>query len=845
MIFMNNFNFPSAGSRKQALLTLLFVFLLIGTAAHAAGERIIHTPIAVARPGMDIDIRAGIESESSALESRVYYRLPGQAAFRYEELMITQSGMTGAIPAESVTLEGLEYYLWVQFENNALVSYPEDAPESAPPLMVSVNYPRVAKGRIQEQAIILSPKPGEMIEDKKPLIAVSFIPALNADDLNLLHVELDGRDLTNTADVSSELLTVFAPKLVPGRHVVNIFKMIDGERQNLAAYHFFVEGEVSKTAAVTQIHGNVKGGYTHEDVSNNIRNITFLNSKLYGNLGEAKWNTRVYVSNLERGNLQPQNRFTVGVEYRGLTVKAGDTNPRFSEFTLYGVRSRGAEINVRSAYMNFDAVYGDLRRPIEGSWLPDTTYILDDISGDTLETIIEPAVDNAGTYQRFLLGIRPGINITKNATLSFNITKVKDEENSIDYGVRPKDNVTAGFDLKVVSNNRRVEFTSETAFSLYNDDISPGAMKDAKDFENILVINQNFQPLPNDSSILEEGISTSDLLSELAEELVASAMAHRTSLKLSYYNNELKIGYKTVGSAYKSLSSPTVLTDVQGFSIFDRIRLMKKRIYLTLGYEKYANNVNGRNATTLDRNIINASVSYYSDPKYPNFGFGVRQYNRSNDGELIETDDFRIDSRIDHNSASYHFRVDQAFDFAKLSHHASLFFTADQGRDKIFPELDTDRNGIILNLDSRYLKLIDTKFAINSESQESFEGKNAVDYLNVSASARYMAWQNKLWVSGGITHSKSTGSDKELNPEPESSPELVSKTNHIDFSRLQFSLGTEFRWIDQHFVDFSAYYYAQTDNGTLEYYDGHTVGNDDSLSGKDNFVARLTYSYRF
>jgi hypothetical protein len=405
--------------------------------------------------------------------------------------------------------------------------------------------------------------------------------------------------------------------------------------------------------------------------------------------------------------------------------------------------------------------------------------------------------------------------------------------------------VTAGFDLKIISANRRVEISSETAFSLYNDDISPGPMTDAKDFENFLVINQNFQPLPNDSSILEEGISTGDLVKNLGEELAASAMAHRTSLKLNYFSNELKVGYKTVGPAYKSLSSPTVLTDVQGFSIFDRIRLMNKRIYLTLGYEKYANNVNGRNATTLDRDIINVSVSYYSDPRYPNFGFGLRNYGRSNDGTLIEEGDFTIDNRIDHSSMSYNFRVDQAFDFAGLSHHASLFFTTDQGRDEFFPETDTDRQGIILNLSSRYGRLLDTKLSLNTESQESFQGNNSVDYLNLSASARYMAWFNRLWVSGGITFSNSSGSDEELNPEPDANPELVAKTNNIDFSRMQFSLGSEFRWMDTHFVDFSTYYYAQTDNGYLEFHDGHTEDNDDALSGKDNFVARLTYSYRF
>ena len=107
------------------------------------------------------------------------------------------------------------------------------------------------------------------------------------------------------------------------------------------------------------------------------------------------------------------------------------------------------------------------------------------------------------------------------------------------------------------------------------------------------------------------------------------------SIKLNFFKNELKLGYKSVGRSFKSLGSPGVQTDIKGFSVSDRLRLFNNRIYLNFGFDNYDDNVNDRAETTTNKKTMTGGMSFYTPPSLPNLNFSTRLYNRKNDAEIV------------------------------------------------------------------------------------------------------------------------------------------------------------------------------------------------------------------
>jgi hypothetical protein len=435
--------------------------------------------------------------------------------------------------------------------------------------------------------------------------------------------------------------------------------------------------------------------------------------------------------------------------------------------------------------------------------------------------------------------------------------KVKDDKGSIDFGMSPEDNLVIGADLNMAFDKQRIMFNTETAISMYNSDISVAPMKDAESLKNLIVVNQFFEPLPSDAGILEEDISPVKLASKLFSELLESSLAHRTSLTLNYFKNELKLGYKSIGRSFNSLGSPTVQTDIAGFNIQDRFRLLKNRLFITLGYELYHDNVNGRSETTTDRNIVRFNIAYYSPQGYPNVSLGYRLHNRKNDGEIIHyyspiyLDSLLdvIDNRLNNNSATYNFALDQSFLFAGMDNNARFSFSKSATEDEIAAtnENSTDMTSYSVGLSSRKGERIESRVSLSMSTQEAYGGDFSTDYNAISADGRYMLLSN-LWLTGGLGMTLVEGGNDELNPEPVDS--LKATTTHsavIDYSRMQLSAGLEYRYKVRHKFTLNAYKVFQTDEGSTTYWDGAMLKNQDAPGyiRQDDFVTRLKYSFSF
>jgi len=858
--------------RNRSVPVVFIALFLIPTTfltATAQEAFIHHSTVTGAMVGEPVAVNATIEgSEEDALEGRLYYRHPGEDAFAYAEMTIDGFNITGIIPGVEVSGDYLEYYIEATLADGATLTYPDGAPAIASPLQVIIQPVSVGMAKGEPAVVILSPEPGAKITEDRLLIAVSFQQQIRPINVQQIRVLVDGYDLTKNAQVSEDMITLVVEGIKPGEHAVALYLEKEGKRERLTGWGFRSTSPEIAVRPPGVVTGNVNSGYSHEDISNRIRNHTYLDGNVNGTYKKVEWAAKAYVTSLERGYLQTQQRFLASVRYGALTVRAGDTQPRLSEFTLWGTRTRGAHIAVRSSQYDMDVVWGYTRRSIEGEFNDATIHVFN-AYGDTLRSVVDPTQDSVrierqiiqpGTYSRKLLAIRPGFHFTRNVVLGINVMKVKDDDSSIDYGLSPEDNLIIGADLNMSFDHRRIMFNTETAISMYNSNISAGPMKDAEKLKNLIVVNQFFEPLPSDAGILEEDISPVRLASKLFSELLESSLAHRTSLTLNYFKNELRLGYKSIGRSFNSLGSPTVQTDVAGFNIQDRFRLFRNRLFITLGLELYHDNVNERSETTTDRNIMRFNIAYYSPPGYPNASLGYRVHNRKNDGELVTYPNLvypdsvelvdLVDHRLDNSSTTYNFALDQSFLFAGMDNNARFSFSKSATEDEIAVsnENSTDMTSYSIGLSSRKGERIESRVSLSMSTQEAYGGNFSTDYNAISAGGKYMLLSN-LWLTGGLGLTLVEGGNDALNPQPTDQLENTTtpRSSVIDYNRMQISAGAEFRYKVNHKFALNAYKVFHGDEGSTTYWDNRLEKNKDAPGyiRQDDFVTRLRYSFNF
>lgn len=856
------------------LIVTLFIPLTIGTAQEQV-ELINHNPATTTTSDMPLAIDVTVENSLQVpVEGRIYYRGAGEDAYSYAEMSVDRFTLSGTIPAAVIVDEYIEYYLEVLLPDNRKLTYPEGVLDSGNPIRTEIRPVGAGEGRGEGAIAILSPEPGSILSEDRVLIALTLMQQVKSIDYKKLRVSVDGLDRTRSAQISEDMIILVIEGMKPGEHHAALYLFDQGKKEKLVGWGFLLRSpeEIERPPGV--FRGDLNVTYIHEDISEESRDIGYLDGRINGKFRKLDYAAKAYVTSLEKTDLQPQNRYLGSLRYGVLTLRGGDVQPQLSEFSLWGTRTRGAQLALRTAYYNMDVVWGYLRRDIEGAGRMDTVVVINPITGaveidpttgDTVKTV-ERITERSATYGRKLLAIRPAFRFGRNATWGLNLLKVKDDVNSVKWGEEPVDNVVLGTDLRLNFDHNRIVLNTETAISLYNSDISEGAMGDAEMMEDIIVINRYFDPLPTDSTILEEGIGFIDLSTKLLGELLVSSTAHRTSLMLNYFKNELRLRYKNVGHSFRSLGSPTVMNDVKGFSVQDRVRLLSNRLYLTIGYESYRNNVNDRGKTTTIRNIFSGSIAYYSPPKYPNISFGFRQHNRDNNetpytvtlpNDSVET----VDYRLKNSTSSLNMGINQSFSFAGFQHSARFMFSSSKTEDKtnVSGSGDNYMNSLSLSLNSRRWLRLDYSAALRVSKQESRGGSFLVDYNMVSLGSRYMLLADQLWISGGLNLTLADGVNKALHPLPEDADSSRTDLIHsakIKYNRIQLSLGAEYQPAAQHEFRLSGYKVFHPNGGYIDYWnwDGGTsswdtlrVKNNDSadLIKQNDFVTRLSYTYSF
>ena len=689
-----------------------------------------HIPITSAEQGRALRIDAQINAPGrSLIYVRVYFRRMGESNFRFVDMRPGVSGYLGEIPGRIVQPPGLQYFLLALLSDQSVMSYPARnpygqpfdiivdepngqrgsgdpfKPESIPPRRDeplgrrstktdSLTKPERISPQMQEKLrqmeapkagdfentrtgaafavmslanpiLPLSPEPlSELPADEGALILASFAPEANIDSTSV-RVMLDGKDVTARAQISSLLATVTVSQLKAGKHQVTVAANDrTGKRLNPKSWQFQVARKAEAVEFNAEAQQKLASGVAFAELRHeNFGGTTLDNNNVGGNLsgktGPLQYEATAYFTSLEDRNFQPRNRFTLSAGTGLLNVTLGDATPYFNDLVLYGRRVRGLQAGLHTGIINVDFITGETMRGVEP--IPNGL---------------------SGAYRQTMWGIRPSLG-GRSFQFGLTLLRARDDTTSITANratVAPRDNLVIGADFLMSADRRRIEFKAAAAHSFMTKDTrmpiitqsyvdslyTDGSVKlpfDPADFQDWLIINESTTPLDPTGK---------------------TALAYQLSLRFNYFNQFFTFTFKQIGSEYNSFGHTYLRNDIRGFSFYDRIRLLRNRVNLNFGLERFTDhfdNSDGKPSTAL--NAVQVGVLINWNRNFPTLNFNLRNYDRDNgikdliitNANILGIQPDTTDLRQDNRTRDFSFTVSQDLRALNYNHTVSLSLT--------------------------------------------------------------------------------------------------------------------------------------------------------------------------
>ncbi len=245
-------------------------------------------------------------------------------------------------------------------------------------------------------AEILSPKPESTVPSLNVKIEIR-IRGLEEDvKLEITRLLLGRQNITSSASFRGNKINAVMPNLPPAQYKAALLMKIDGKWRRMTSWQFNTIKEVKKDRKplILPFSGSISSRYSHENISSKIRDVFTFDGNVSGRAKKLRWAGRIRQSRLESENLQHQNQYYAMINYKPWTLKVGDTQPRFSQFTLSGVRSRGFDISTNRRFFNIGVAWGDLLRSIDSSTR--TVFVINQ-DGEPLKSVKDDISDSPRT----------------------------------------------------------------------------------------------------------------------------------------------------------------------------------------------------------------------------------------------------------------------------------------------------------------------------------------------------------------------------------------------------------------------------------------------------------------
>jgi hypothetical protein len=857
-------------------VTLLLLFSLIPVWAQGP-TIIVHDPVNSAVPDRDINIEAqieGLQNLGNVVEARVRFRTPGFGSWDFELLEVEMDNLVGMIPSESVTSQGLEYYIEADMDDGSVITYPASRAESNP---VSVTIRSGdEEAAIESGVIIMSPEPGRISDDTELMIAVAFNPQVYPVDPKTVVLRFNGQNITGKATITGDVLVAMVADVKNGGHRVDLLVKDGNQEKLLRSWTFEYESPLGGDYSSYTLSGSVGLDGRSQQYSGINQNV--MRELVNVRLQKDDFRAQAYIrtTSEEQGQMQPQHRFRVTAGWPMFQIGFGDLSPKYNEMILYGSRVRGAELKFQAGGFAIKSIYGELRRGIDGAGYSVTGLDTPAVGDPFNKYYYDP-----GTYKRNLAALRMGFGKKESSTQwGITVMKVRDDTSSVandrpseleqriademdvdvDYAVTPKDNLVVGSDISMNFDRRRVQFSAEAALSLYNSNITERPLEDVENLQDIIWVNQYFEPLPQEGLAAE---GDDDIkVSELASSVLKNALSWQTKLRLRYFGNDVRTGYKFYNRSFTSLGNPSLRNDDAGFYFYDRVRLMNNRLYLNAGYRNFHNNVQNNSATTLGNSMFEFGFSVFTDPMWPDFNVNFRQQLNENDGDVTEVETFETvggstlvdtvvyDDRTSSTTGTYGFGLNHRLAFSGTQNNLSLNYSISDRKDE-FNELGDSRLQFIgFNVSTDYSEYmpITSRLSFWNSSQKSMNDQNEVGYTILMVRASYYMYNNTLvpFVNPKLTLGSGDYALTEDNNLPAGAdPATTQKTLTQDFTRLETVFGFEWRFMKQHTFIGRASFSTYSETSEIVFFSGDTESSDNSMIDRDDYAFLFSYVYKF
>jgi hypothetical protein len=683
-----------------------------------------------------LTVSAELMQSSKIQRVTLSYRLFGQSEFRSYEMQMFRDSAIVEIPAADVLPPFLELFVTATDMNGMTETFPYDAPEIQPVrIMVSIAS--------QYEVIILSPDEGEQITEGESYISVSFVYADEKTDRSKTKILLNGIDLSDKAMFFDDLLIV-PPDAIPSgllRGGVNLaVQTFDNEGRPLTSlrrgFNVISEEEAEEIRTSFTAFGNAQAELRQENIKGVVRSYRRLDARAQASYLEfLRANASITLTSEEKPENQPQNRMFFGADARYVRFGIGDAYPRFPSTIMDGRRIRGYTFDLLLGGFNLNVANGEIIRRVEMNSIPQT-------------------------LRRTMSVVRPSFGKGENFQWGFTYLTSKDDFDATQpITVRPQENVVFGSDMLIGIDNRRIEFTAQTALSLNNVDISrPEFNSDSID---AAVARGTFDR--DDADQLKKILPIARNLITVNENLVPvnpigmTSLVYETAVSFNYFGNFLKASYIFHGKDYTSTGATAIRRDISGYNITDRLRLLENRLFLTGSFEELKNNTSGFEITTTTYRTINSSISYYPARDFPNMTVGYGQNRNSN--PIDPFDSVGVAQQIALRAVDEHtqrYFLQTSYDFTKWGrHNVSLNVDVSSKDDRTPKQQDVSTLNTIVLISTAHDLRLESSLGLSVSSLKFPQAdslgaitQGTLGYQTVSLTGRYKIYEEYLRLTG-------------------------------------------------------------------------------------------------
>jgi hypothetical protein len=754
-----NSNFTSL---KIFLFTSIFLIFTFSTAYSQMSSYISSVKALDVQENEEAEITLNFFQTQGLNKVLLAYRTFGESEYKEMEVMVSGTNGKVNISAENVTPPFIEYYFVLQKNTGQSETYPLGFPYESSPLQLRVN----SASPKDKEVILMSPERNSQIAASDFFVSISLLRASDEIDKAATKIFIDNTDITNLALFADDLIIFSAenfPKSVSlGTHLLRI-EVYDKSNQ---LYHTISSKFTILTSEQAVAMGdrvNYRVNVTGESRNENIKSNSnwFNNINVDATADYKSWEARanIYVTSEEKKYLQPFNRYSLNVRNGWLSVDVGDNYPVYPSNILSGRRVRGVNGSLNLGFFNLQVTLGETERDIEGQLLQvlsdtSTSHSFNTIQIDSTKyrdadgIPASRGIVNIGTYKRNIFAVRPSFGKGENFQWGFTYLHSQDDPKSIEFGVKPQENLVLGTDLLVAFDDQKVMFTAQGAFSLLNKDIATGELKDELIDSLAVAIGTSASTFRTIRDVLGTFITVNQFLIPLNPQELPTVAAE-AAMAVNYFGNFFKVSYQYRGNDYVSFGQNFLRTDIAGISLTDRLRLFQNKLFLSLTYENLNDNIQETKLNTTNYQNLSSSVSYYPRVDLPSFTLSYANYSTKNDAPEKINDTLNI---MYLNSITGRLGFQVAYDFFfKYRHQASISINYTSGDDKTFRDYDITNLSLYLVTNTTWTDRLQSNLNISINQSEVV--KTTFNYTTLGIGARYVLLKDKLNLNGSYNPS--------------------------------------------------------------------------------------------